>query len=97
MLLALNLKLLLERSPPFLVFDELLKRQTIDNLGIVAFSHVNLDTIDLCRVWVDHLVTSTREVALSEDNFTLELFAVVTELERPSLVAVLDLQQLKLV
>ena len=97
MLLALNLKLLLERSPPFLVFDELLKRQTINNLGIVALSHVNLDTIDLCRVRIDHLVTSAREVALGEDDFALELFAVMTELERPSLVTVLDLQQLKLV
>ena len=94
-LLALNLNLLLERSPSLLVLHELLKRQAVHHFAVEALSHIDLDAIDLRRVWVNHFVTVAREVALCKDHFSLELLAMMAELEYSSLVSVLDLKLLK--
>ena len=97
MLLALNLDLLLKCSPSLLVFHELLKCQAVHHFAVEAFSHIDFDAIDLRRVRIKHLVAAARKVTLREYYFSLELLAVMAELEHPSLVSVLDLHQLKLV
>ena len=96
-LLALNLDLLLERSPSLFVLDKLLKCQTVHHFAVEAFSHIDLDAIDLRRVRINHFMAAARKVTLREYYFSLELLAVMAELEHPSLVPVLDLKQLKLV
>ena len=95
MLLALDLKLLFECPPPLLVLNELFKNQAVHHFTVEAFSHIDLDAIDLRRVWVNHFVTVAREVALCKDNFSLELLAMMAELKYSSLVSVLDLKLLK--
>ena len=97
MLLALDLKLLFECPPPLLVLNELFKCQAVHHFTVEAFSHIDLDAIDLRRVRVDHFMSAARKVTLREYYFSLELLAVMAELEHPSLVPVLDLKQLKLV
>ena len=57
----------------------------------MAFSVVNFDTVNLCRTWVDHLVAATLEGTLCEDDFALELLAMMTKLEIVRLMTVLDL------
>lgn len=47
------------------------------------------------RARVDHLVSYTVEVALSENNLSLVLLAVVAELESCRLVSILDLELLE--
>lgn len=79
-LLALNLNLLLKRSPSLLVLHELLKCQTVHHFAVEAFSHIDFDAIDLCRVWINHFMAAARKVTLREYYFSLELLAVMTEL-----------------
>ena len=81
MLLTCDLKLFFVGPSPFLILDKFFKGQEIHGFLQIALSVVDFDTINLSRSWVNHLVAATRKVALSEDDFTLKLLAVVTELK----------------
>ena len=91
MLVTPNLKLLLVRLSTLFVFNELFEYKAVHTLFLMPFSIVDLNSIDLSRTWVYHLVSIALERALCEDYLAFELLAVVAKAQMLRLVSVLHL------
>jgi len=89
-----DVKTIFEGLASLLIFDQFFQNQTIEDISLARVGVVDFDAVNLGRCWVNDLVPLAIEVTLGVDHVALYLLAVVTEVHRAHLVAVLDLHAL---